>query len=221
MALSDHEIKELCKGDKPLISPYVETLVSRENRAITSYETINGISGEMPNQWGGWKSKEVTKNIKIISYGPSSYGYDLRAGFKYKVFTNVNGATIDPKDISDDSFVDKEAAIGEHIIIPPNGFILTYSLEHLSMPRNVTGIVIGKSTYARAGVVCICTPLEAGWAGYVTLEFANTTPAPVKFYPGEGCCQVVFLTGNECDVSYDERNGKYMNQAAQVVLPKV
>ena len=160
---------------------------------------------------------------KVISYGVSSYGYDIRAGFKYKVFTNVNSAVVDPKDLDPKSFINVELdKVGDYIIIPPNSFILTHSLEHLNMPRNVTGVVLGKSTYARAGITTLCTPLECGWSGYVTLEFQNTSSLPCKFYAGEGCCQVLFFEGNRiCQTSYADRDGKYMNQPADVVLPTV
>ncbi len=190
MVLSDIEITNLCTGDNPLISPFSPELVSKIN------------------------------DKKIISYGLSSYGYDLRAGSEFKIFTNINSREIDPKNIDEQSFVTVNKEDG-HILIPPNGFILTYSPEKLCIPRNVTGVVLGKSTYARAGIVCICTPLESSWTGHVTLEFANTTNLPVRFYPGEGCCQVMFHTGNECGVSYADRGGKYMNQGKEVVLPKV
>ena len=190
MLLNDKEIIDLCNGYKPLITPFSSDLVRQ------------------------------VADKKIISYGVSSYGYDLRAGDEYKVFTNVSCKEIDPKNIDEDTFITVKKD-KDYILIPPNGFILTYSQEHLCIPRNVTGIVIGKSTYARAGIVCICTPLESGWSGHVTLEFANTTSLPVRFYPGEGCCQVLFLTGNECGVSYADRGGKYMNQGKEVVLPKV
>ena len=348
MLLNDKEIIDLCNGYKPLITPFSSDLVRQ------------------------------VADKKIISYGVSSYGYDLRAGDEYKVFTNVSCKEIDPKNIDEDTFVTVKKD-KDYILIPPNGFILTYSQEYLCIPRNVTGVVLGKSTYARAGIVCICTPLEAGWCftgdtevalangtsvsfkdmvdryskgerffgytfgkdgtveiaellnprktrenaelvevtldndevirctpdhkfltkeniyveaknlregtslmplyryvdkkgyesvaspiygipnnhkvvsvkpltikeevycltvpethnfaldagvfvhncGHVTLEFANTTSLPVRFYPGEGCCQVLFLTGNECGVSYADRGGKYMNQGKEVVLPKV
>lgn len=160
---------------------------------------------------------------KIVSYGLSSYGYDLRCGHKFKIFTNVNAAIVDPKALDTRSFVDVEVENdGDYVIVPPNGFALTYSMERIIMPPDVTGIVLGKSTYARTGLVCLATPLEAGWEGYVTLEFANTTPLPMKLYAGEGSCQVVFFQGAvPCEVSYAARNGKYMDQPAEVVLPTV
>lgn len=159
---------------------------------------------------------------KCISYGLSSYGYDLRAGFEFKIFSNVNSTVVDPKNFDNNSFVEVVVKNpGDFILIPPNSFVLTHSLEKINMPRNVTGVVTGKSTLARCGIICICTPLESEWSGFITLEFANTTPLPVKLYAGEGCCQVLFYEGSPCDVSYADRSGKYMNQENKVVLPKV
>lgn len=153
----------------------------------------------------------------IISYGLSSYGYDIRLGNKFKVFTNVNTTVVDPKAIDKTAFIDIETDV---IIIPPNSFILAYSLEKIKMPANAAAIVLSKSTYARAGVICLATPLEPEWEGHVTLEFANTTNLPVKMYAGEGCCQILFLASNPCDTTYADRGGKYMHQAAEPVLGK-
>ena len=154
----------------------------------------------------------------IISYGLSSYGYDLRLGNKFKVFTNVNSTVINPKAFDKRSFVDIE---GDVCIVPPNSFVLGASLERIVMPKDVTGVVLGKSTYARCGIDCLATPLEAGWEGHVTLEFANTTPLPAMLFAGEGCCQVLFLKGDPCDVTYAMRNGKYQNQEEGPVTPRV
>ena len=155
---------------------------------------------------------------RIISYGLSSYGYDLRCGNKFKIFTNVNSTVINPKNFDNKSFVDYE---GDVCIIPPNSFVLAASMERIVMPRDVTGVVLGKSTYARCGIDCLATPLEAGWEGHVTLEFANTTPLPAMLYAGEGCCQVLFLQGDRCITSYADRNGKYQNQEEGPVTPRV
>lgn len=155
---------------------------------------------------------------RLISYGVSSYGYDLRAAPEFLIFTNVNSAVVDPKKFHEDSFVRIEA---NQVLIPPNSFMLTRSLEKFNMPNNVTGVVLGKSTLARSGLSCICTPAEAGWSGYLTLEFANHTPLPVVFYAGEGCCQVVFFEGQDCLTTYADRAGKYQNQQAEIVLPKI
>ena len=159
---------------------------------------------------------------KIISYGLSSYGYDLRCGNKFKVFSNINACVVDPKGLDEKSFVDVEVEDGEYVIIPPNSFALTYSMEEITVPRDITGIVLSKSTYARTGLICLATPLEAGWKGFVTLEFSNTTPLPMKLYAGEGCCQVLWFKGDRnCLVSYADRDGKYQNQKAEVTLPRI
>ncbi len=158
---------------------------------------------------------------KIVSYGTSSYGYDIRCGHKFKIFTNVNCAEVDPKNLDSRSFIDVEINDNEYILVPPNSFVLTYSLERFRMPKNVTGVVLGKSTYARTGLICLATPLEAEWEGHVTLEFANSTPLPVRLYAGEGCAQVLFFEGEPCITTYAARGGKYQGQGAEVVLPTV
>lgn len=154
---------------------------------------------------------------KVISYGLSSYGYDIRLGNKFKIFTNINNAVVDPKADDPKAYVEVES---DTIIIPPNSFILAHSLERFKMPDDVLGLVTSKSTYARNGNICIATPLEPGWEGYITLEFANTTPTAIKMYAGEGCAQVLFIKSARCDVSYADRGGKYMNQPAEPVPGK-
>lgn len=147
---------------------------------------------------------------KVISYGPSSYGYDIRCSNKFKVFKNVQCPVCDPKDFDINNFEEIETDI---CIIPPNSFVLTSSVEAFIMPRNVTGICLGKSTYARTGVVANITPLEAGWRGILTIELSNTSPNPVKIYADEGIAQVLFFESDEqCRVSYADRGGKYQNQ---------
>lgn len=155
---------------------------------------------------------------KVISYGLSSYGYDLRAAPEFKIFTNVNSAISDPKNFDSRSYVDFE---GDVCIIPANSFILARTLERFTMPSNVVADFITKSTLARVGVQTICTPAEPGWEGYLTLEFANTSPLPVKFYANEGCVQMRCFRSNDCDVTYADRDGKYMSQKAEITLPKV
>ena len=155
---------------------------------------------------------------RIISYGTSSYGYDIRCSTHFKIFTNINSAMVDPKQFAEDSFVDYE---GDVCIIPPNSFALASTVEYLRVPRSVLVICLGKSTYARCGIIVNVTPLEPGWEGHVTLEFSNTTPLPAKVYANEGACQFLFLQGNEpCEVSYADRHGKYMGQRG-VTLPKL
>jgi len=154
-----------------------------------------------------------------ISYGVSSYGYDARVAREFKIFTNVNdGAIVDPKNFTTDSFVDR---VADEVVIPPNSFALARTVEYFRIPEDVLVICLGKSTYARCGIIVNVTPLEPGWEGHVTLEFSNTTPLPAKIYAGEGACQFLFLQGNEpCEVSYKSRAGKYQGQTG-VTLPKL
>jgi len=146
----------------------------------------------------------------IISYGVSSYGYDMRVADEFKIFTNVRSAIVDPKAFSDDSFVDFQ---GEVCIVPPNSFALARSVEYFRIPRKVLTLCVGKSTYARCGIITNVTPFEPGWEGYVTLEISNTTPLPAKIYANEGIAQVLFFEGDEeCEVSYADKKGKYQGQ---------
>jgi dCTP deaminase len=161
---------------------------------------------------------ETQKREGTISYGLSSYGYDARVAPEFKIFTNVDSAIVDPKNFSPTSFVDRTTDI---CIIPPNSFVLARTIEYFRIPRDVLVICLGKSTYARCGIIVNVTPLEPGWEGHVTLEFSNTTPLPAKIYANEGACQFLFLEGNEpCEVSYADRAGKYMGQKG-VTLPKL
>lgn len=158
------------------------------------------------------------KGNRVISYGNSSYGYDARVSREFKVFTNIHSATVDPKNFSSNSFVDIETDV---CIIPPNSFALARTVEYFKIPKDVLVICVGKSTYARCGIIVNVTPLEPGWEGHVTLEFSNTTPLPAKIYAFEGACQFLFLEGDKpCQVSYDSKNGKYMGQKG-VTLPKL
>jgi dCTP deaminase len=153
-----------------------------------------------------------------ISYGISSYGYDMRIADEFKVFTNINTTIVDPKNFSTASFVDFK---GSECIIPPNSFALGKSVEYFKIPRNILCIVLGKSTYARAGIIVNVTPLEPMWQGFVTIEISNTTPLPVKIYANEGIAQVLFLESDEpCEISYADKKGKYQNQTG-IWLPKV
>jgi len=161
---------------------------------------------------------EAQKREGTISYGLSSYGYDARVSSAFKIFTNVNSATVDPKAFPEDSFVDRETQV---CIIPPNSFALASTVEYFRIPRDVLVICLGKSTYARCGIIVNVTPLEPEWEGHVTLEFSNTTPLPAKIYANEGACQFLFLQGNEpCETSYKDRAGKYMGQRG-VTLPRL
>ncbi|MEI8300616.1 MAG: dCTP deaminase [Chlamydiota bacterium] len=158
--------------------------------------------------------KEVD-NRRVISYGLSSYGYDLRVGKQFKVFTNIYNTMVDPKNFQPDAFVDME---GDYCIIPPNSFALAMSVEYFRIPRDVLTLCIGKSTYARCGIIVNVTPFEPEWEGYVTLEISNTTPLPAKIYGGEGLAQVLFYRGEPCEVSYADRQGKYMKQM-EITMP--
>ena len=154
---------------------------------------------------------------RVISYGTSSYGYDVRCADEFKVFTNINSAVVDPKSFDDTSFVDVCADV---CIIPPNSFALARTVEYLRIPRRILTICLGKSTYARCGIIVNVTPLEPEWEGHVTLEFSNTTPLPARVYAHEGVAQVVFLESDEnCEISYRDRKGKYMGQRG-VTLPR-
>lgn len=154
----------------------------------------------------------------VISYGLSSYGYDMRVADEYKIFTNVRSAIVDPKDFSDASFVDHQGGI---CVIPPNSFVLARSMEYFRIPRRVLTLCVGKSTYARCGLIVNVTPFEPEWEGYVTLEISNTTPLPARVYSNEGIAQVIFLEADEeCETSYADKRGKYQRQD-RLTLPKL
>lgn len=147
----------------------------------------------------------------VISYGVTSYGYDVRVNQHFKVFTNVWGSTVDPKKFDTKSFVN---VVGDHCLIPPNSFALAETIEYLEIPRNIIAVCVGKSTYARCGIIVNVTPLEPEWRGKVTIEISNTTPLPAKIYAGEGIAQILFLEASEvCKVSYADKQGKYQDQA--------
>ena len=154
----------------------------------------------------------------VISFGVTSYGYDVRVGRKFKVFTNARCAVVDPKNFDPASFVDIE---GDYCLIPPNSFALAETIEYLEIPRDVLGVCLGKSTYARCGIICNVTPLEPEWRGKVTIEISNTTPLPAKIYAGEGIAQILFLRADAvCKTSYADKKGKYQDQKG-LTLPFV
>jgi dCTP deaminase len=154
----------------------------------------------------------------VVSYGLSSYGYDIRVGDEFKIFTNINNTVIDPKNFDPRSFVDIKADV---CIVPPNSFALAHTIEYFRIPRDILTICLGKSTYARCGIIVNVTPFEPEWEGTVTLEISNTTPLPAKIYANEGIAQVLFFQGDEpCEVSYADKKGKYLKQRG-VTLPKV
>ena len=177
----------------------------------------NVLESEMINPFEPDQVRKNKDNNKLISYGLSSYGYDVRCSEKFKIFTNINSATVDPKNFDPDSFVDFE---GPECIIPPNSFALASTIEYFKIPRNVLTVCLGKSTYARCGIIVNVTPLEPEWEGHVTLEFSNTTSLPAKIYANEGVAQMLFFESDEtCEISYKDRGGKYQGQKG-VTLPK-
>ena len=168
------------------------------------------------NMISPFENKQVRDNK--ISYGLSSFGYDARVSNEFKIFTNINSEIVDPKNFKLNNFISKK---GDECIIPPNSFVLSSTVEYFRIPNDVMVICLGKSTYARCGIIVNVTPLEPSWEGNVTLEFSNSTPLPAKIYANEGAAQFIFLKGNEKpDITYADRNGKYMKQSG-VTLPKV
>ena len=164
-----------------------------------------------------FEDKQIRGNK--ISFGLSSFGYDARVSDEFKIFTDINSETIDPKNFKPTNFVTKKTS---ECIIPPNSFVLASTKEYWKIPKDVLVICLGKSTYARCGIIVNVTPLEPGWEGHVTLEFSNTTPLPAKIYANEGVAQFIFLKGNESpEVSYSDRKGKYMKQGPEATLPKL
>src|SRR5581483_8453328 len=161
---------------------------------------------------------EAQKREGVISYGLSSYGYDARVADEFKIFTNVDHAVVDPKQFDPKSFVDRQTPV---CIVPPNSFALARTIEYFRVSRNILVVCLGKSTYARCGIIVNVTPLEPEWEGHVTIEISNTTPLPAKIYANEGICQFLFLEGDRaCEISYADRAGKYMRQRG-VTLPKL
>jgi dCTP deaminase len=185
---SDHWIRRMSEGDARMIEPFAPELVRQND------------SG------------------KIVSYGTSSYGYDVRCANEFKIFTNINSTIVDPKAFDERNFVD---FVGDVCIIPPNSFALARTVEYFRIPRNILTVCLGKSTYARCGIIVNVTPLEPEWEGHVTLEFSNTTPLPAKIYANEGIAQMLFFESDEvCQTSYKDRGGKYLGQTG-VTLPKI
>jgi dCTP deaminase len=192
---NDAWIRTQCEGfPEPMISPFVPSL---------RRDVVNLTTGGLD---------------KIISYGLTSYGYDLRVAGEYMIFTNVNNVVVDPKAFDEKAFVKHE---GDYCIIPPNSFALARSVEYLRIPRNVMALCLGKSSYARCGIVCNFTPFEPGWEGHVTIEISNTTPLPAKIYSEEGIAQVMFFEGDDPpEISYADRKGKYQGQRG-ITPPRV
>ena len=190
-------------------------------------EAAEHLPGIMPDHWIRQQAQtngmidpfvEKQKRDGVISFGLSSYGYDARVSDDFMIFTNVDNAIVDPKDFSKQSFVERKTDV---CVIPPNSFALARTVEYFRIPKDVLVICLGKSTYARCGLIVNVTPLEPGWEGHVTLEISNTTPLPAKVYANEGVAQFLFLKGSSpCEVNYADRSGKYMGQTG-VTLPKL
>jgi dCTP deaminase len=199
-----HHSIHLCKG--------IQALMIKSDRWIRQMAATKG----MIEPFEPGQIRESSSGDRIVSYGTSSYGYDIRCADEFKIFTNINSTIVDPKDFDEKNFVDFK---GEVCIIPPNSFALARTVEYFRIPRNILTICLGKSTYARCGIIVNVTPFEPEWEGYVTLEFSNTTPLPAKIYANEGVAQVLFLESDEvCETSYADRNGKYQKQHG-VTLP--
>jgi dCTP deaminase len=184
---------------------------------LSDVEIIERATKGMIEPFAAIQVKEVNDK-KVISYGVSSYGYDMRISDEFKIFTNVNTAIVDPKNFDTKSYVDYK---GDVCIIPPNSFCLAKSVEYFKIPRDILTICVGKSTYARCGIIVNVTPFEPEWEGYVTIEISNTTPLPAKIYANEGIAQVIFLKANTvCATSYADKGGKYQKQM-DLTLPKL
>lgn len=197
MILNDRQILELCENSD-MIQPF-------SSKQIREREYEDAQHGPCVD--------------KIISYGVTSFGYDGRLARDYKIFHNANNALIDPKNFNEDSFIDKKDV--DSVIIPPNSFVLARTMEYFTIPQDVLAICVGKSTYARCGLIVNVTPLEPGWEGYLTLEISNTTPLPAIIYSEEGICQFIFFRGIERPITtYSDRGGKYMRQE-DIVTAKV
>tara|TARA_Y100000389_G_scaffold87469_1_gene83984 strand:- start:575 stop:1156 length:582 start_codon:yes stop_codon:yes gene_type:complete len=193
-------------------------LIITKTMTIKSDSWIKKMAGEknMISPFEPDQIKSLAGN-KVISYGTSSYGYDVRCSSNFKIFTNINSAVVDPKNFDKNSFVDFE---GDTCIIPPNSFALASTIEYFKIPRSVLTICLGKSTYARCGIIVNVTPLEPEWEGHVTLEFSNTTTLPAKIYANEGVAQMLFFESDKvCETSYKDRGGKYQKQTG-VTLPR-
>ena len=218
------ELHGMKHGEVPQIEMYDEDKLARLR---ANFQPM--IEPFFPNQVKTRRVEDIQSgrdafmDEKIVSLGLSSFGYDVTCGREFKIFTNVNSAIVDPKNFDKGSFVDVVTTDDKpYILIPPNSFALAVTKEYFRIPRNVLTVCLGKSTYARCGIIVNVTPFEPEWEGYVTLEFSNTTPLPAKVYADEGCAQVLFFEGSEpCDVSYKDRGGKYMGQVGLPVTPKV
>ncbi len=220
----------LLYGPRALHREALHSNCAPTNRRTSVQEVADSTMGIKSDNWIRRMAKECDmispfepKQVRhageerMISYGTSSYGYDVRCANEFKIFTNINSSIVDPKNFDDKSFVD---VVSDVCIIPPNSFALARTVEYFRIPRDTLTICLGKSTYARCGIIVNVTPLEPEWEGHVTLEFSNTTPLPAKIYANEGVAQMLFLGADEvCETSYKDRNGKYQGQTG-VVVPR-
>ena len=208
MILNDRRIIELCNDpENPLISPMVPALVRH----------VDSIGHSVI-----FCAKPTDR--KVISYGLSSYGYDLTLGDEFKIFRHIPGTVVNPKDFNPENVIDAplhEDKWGRFFILPAHSYGLGVSVERLCIPKNITALFIGKSTYARSGIIVNLTPGESGWKGHLTIEISNSSSADCRIYAGEGICQALFFEGLPCETSYGDRQGKYQDQPAAVILPRV
>jgi dCTP deaminase len=185
---------------------------------LSDQQIIERAGAGMIEPFEAGQVRENQAGDRVISYGTSSYGYDLRVSDEFKIFTNVNNSIVDPKNFCENSFVDMQADV---CIVPPNSFALARSVEYFRIPRDVLTVCLGKSTYARCGIIVNVTPFEPEWEGHVTLEISNTTPLPAKIYANEGLAQVLFFKADQpCQTSYKDRGGKYQGQRG-ITIPKM
>lgn len=208
---------------KPMIEPFEPTQIRARTRFGTSAELEmyekSGIQiltdhlGKNVQNVSWSKDKGLTINEKVISYGTSSYGYDVRCAEEFKIFTNVNSTVVDAMNFNEKSFVTISAVEKGYVVIPPNSYALAHTVETFHMPRDVMAICVGKSTYARIGCAINVTPIEPGFIGQIVIEIANQTPLPMKVYANMGIAQFIFFQGEECEVSYADRGGKYQGQS--------
>ena len=208
-------VRQLCQSQVPI----PQTRERSEQMSIKSDHWIRRMAAQhgMIEPFEPGQMRHAADGHRIVSYGTSSYGYDVRCAREFKIFTNINSTIVDPKAFDTSSFVDVEADV---CIIPPNSFALARTVEFFRIPRSTLVVCLGKSTYARCGIIVNVTPLEPEWEGHVTLEFSNTTPLPAKIYANEGVAQMLFFESDEvCGTSYKDRGGKYQGQTG-VTLPK-
>lgn len=228
--LPDKTIAALCKTDKPMIYPYFVESIRRvwisDGFPAMINQALDSDKLGLDEQTLAESARTLTESTrKIISFGMSSYGYDVRIADSFKLFTNINSSVVDPKRLDPKCHIDaevlKDSDGARYVIIPPNGFLLGRTVEYFHIPRDILVVCLGKSTYARAGAIVNVTPLEPEWHGHVVIEVSNTTNLPLKVYVDEGIAQFLFFRGEEvCDVSYADRGGKYQGQTG-VTMPTV